>query len=458
VREGRRYQGLPRQLEELGVESQFGRGFVPNQAVKQATEEAAQRGVKPLDVLAERMEKPIREATQARDQEVKLQVKSENAAVYKSREGQLKLPAENLTNTSLDLLRQRMTSDKPGKAARSVGVPNAHNPVKGVFNSNIQAVSTTESKGAIRLSPEEAQAFLDPMWKRQALRAVRTGKAQGRPSAAPANKGGARELDPADIEAGGEQIATSLKGREIWVTPRRYDAQHHETAIRMLRKKSAESQNDRDLKQLHHAALRDRDARPLDGKPGGWSALQAAHEKAIDAAKDTVRRVAPVGRPDGTYRAIERVSKVRTGQSKDLAAVKAMAERAGVAETLKNARTLDPLERLNTRISQGELGKVRAPWSPTSAFDQTNLRVGYPLYRGIQKSKGIRRGDTGRLAGIETSDRAAEARREQRESEGKKSYAAATKRQRAEGHTATAKKKRRVRDTEKKVRRKETDE
>ena len=457
VAEGRRYQGLPRQLQELGVEPRLGSGFAPNAAVREATETARQRGVKPIDVFAEKLEKPIAEATKAQDAEVKLAVKADNQRYYQTSEGRLKLPAENLTHTSLDLLRQRMASEKAGKAPRAVGTPNAQNPVRGIFNSNIQAVSTTESKGAIRLTGEEAQAFLDPMWRRQALRAVQTGKRQGRPGAAPV-KGGSREFDPAEIEAGGEEVARTLKGREIWVTPRRYDAQHHETAIRMLRKKSAESQNDRDLKQLHQAALRDRDARPFDGKAGGWSAKQAEHEKAIAGAKDITRRVAPTGRADGTYKAIERVAKVRPGQSKDLDAVKAMADRAGVAETLKNARTLDPLERLNTRISQGELGKVRAPWSPTSAFDQSNLRIAYPITRALQRSKALRRGDTARLVGAATADKAADARREQREAEEKKTYAAATERQRSEGHAATAKKKRRVRDTEKKTRRKETAE
>ncbi len=454
-----RYQGLPRELEELGVEPQLGRGYAPTPAIRQATEEAAQRGVKPIDVLTERMEKPIAAATREQDTAAKLQVKGENQAYYKTGEGQQRLPAENLTSTSLDLLRQRMASERKGKRPTAVGVPNADNPVRGIFNSNIQAVSTTESKGAIRLSPEEAQAFLNPSWRRRAVAAVKTGKAQGRPAAGPAQKGGSREIDPSDIEAGGaaENLAQEMKGKPIWVTPRRYDAQHHETAIRMLRKKSAESQNDRDLGQLHQAAMRDRDARSLDGKVGGWSAKQAEHERTISAAKDTTRRVAPVGKPDGTYRAIERVSRNRRGQSKDLDAVKKMAERAGHAETLKNARTLDPLERITGIMSQGGVNKVRAPWSPTGGFDQANLRFAYPASRAVQKSKALRRGDSGRLAGIVTSDKAADARREQREAEGKKSYAQKTEGARKAASKPSSKKVRK-KSTEKKVRRKENDE
>lgn len=454
---GSRYQGIPRQLEELGVEPQLGRGYVATPAIREATEEAAKAGKKPIDILTERMEKPVAAAAREQDTAAKLQVKAENQAFYKTAEGQQRLPAENLTHTSLDLLRQRMASDKAGNRPTAVGVPNADNPVRGVFNANIQAVSTTESKGAIRLAPEEAQAFLNPGWRRRAAAAVRTGKPQGRPAAGPAQKGGAREIDPAEIEAGGaDELAKQLKGKAIWVTPRRYDAQHHETAIRMLRKKSAESQNDRDLGQLHQAAMRDRDARTLDGKPGGWSAKQSEHEKAIGAAKDVTRRVAPVGKPDGTERALRKVSKLRAGQGKDLDAVKAMAERAGHAETLKNARTLDPLERITGIMTQGGVNKVRAPWSPTGMFDQGNLRVGYPIARGIQKSKGLRRGDAGRLAGIVTSDKAADARREQRDAEGKASYAKKTEGARKAASNPSSKKVRK-KSTEKKVRRKEAE-
>lgn len=607
VREGQRYEGLPDRLERLGVEPELGYGFRDPAPIKAARAEARARpegGVVPIDIFAEQLEKPIAEAAKGASKENKLRIEGRKAEVYRSPEGRQLLPAENLTATLVEKLRERMAPIGRNNPT-AVGTPNADNPIRGILNANIGGVSLTPVKGAIPVKVGEAASWLNPVWRRRALRALDThapamrpsqGKAPGPASVAPGPGGamahghgsgpgdivdpravsvdtphrapddlarvgryrgpknqlptpddalatvphyqGARrpeleassnmELaqraaddlaltpralarvpryepktkqlpgshvdwsapDPrqaaewergkapapeapkvtvqheaapprqtateaefsanarwkrreppaatpkgkrrkahdhkaeAEAAAAGPKIpvdpptfeeALRAKGvKTVYVVPRRYNAQHHESAIRQLRRKGKDTVNDRDLDDIHNAALRDRDARPWQGVKGGWSAMQQGHSRDIKAAKTTERRVG-ADKDDGTYKKVIGISKQKPGQSKDLAAMRAMAERGGVADKLGAARTLDPLDKLHRIMAQKRMGERRSPWSPNLWFDEGTMRVAYPATRFIEKGTGLPAGGTGRLDRLGTGNEESEARARKRD-------------------------------------------
>lgn len=173
VREGEYLEGLPGRIERQGVEPKLGRGYVDPPAVRSAKAEAkaGMRDDKPIDVFAERLDKPLTEASKAHVEGTNLRVKQRKAAVYASPEGKKLLPAENLAKESLGQLRKRTASIR-GAAPTPVGTPNAATPVKGIFNTNIEGVSVTPKEGWIPVPVREAAAYLSPTWRQRATRAA----------------------------------------------------------------------------------------------------------------------------------------------------------------------------------------------------------------------------------------------------------------------------------------------
>lgn len=265
-----------------------------------------------------------------------------------------------------------------------------------------------------RRQPEVVEGEPVPRAAASKARVTRGAKAGAKAAAAPK---ATKEVSPDFAEA---MRARGVK--KVYVLPRRYNAQHHESAVQLLRRRSDESAADRDLKKLYQAALQDRDARPWKGVPGGWSAVQQRIERDIASAKDVKRRVAP-NSPGGTYGQFVRTAKQREGQSRNLTAMDQMAARAGVTEQLRGARSLDPLEQLQQRISWGKnaRGDRLSPLSITGAFDAGNIRLAYPITRALGGRKGVTPGpigggQTGRLALIGEDDDI-EARRRARDEE-----------------------------------------
>jgi len=600
VREGPRYGRIPERLENLGIEPEFGYGFRDPAPVAEVRRIAAARpggGVSPVDVYAERLEKPIAEAAKGATKETKLRVGEENKAVYSTPEGRQLLPAQNLAETLVKKLRER-TASIDGNNPTPVGTPNADNPIRGIFNANIGGVSLSPSKGAIPIDVGEASSWLNPVWRRRTLRALDEKKAVGRPgqqrAASPAaeegsalaSTGGAPDelatrprrqgsgrpelesgnselaqrtaddlattpkaiartprYEPGRKQLGGSNIdkaapdaavrgsraptagekagsptppgpkvtvqheaaqprrtaseaeftanppegarwrrrkahdhkekaeaakapskqqmepqtfEASLKARGIktvYVQPRKYNAQHHESAIRQLRRKGQDTINDRDLGDIHNAALRDRDARSLDGVPGGWSKMQQGHARDIGQTKETGRRVGADKTPDGVYDKVVSVAKQQPGQSKDLGAMQAMAERAGVADDLRHARSLDPLEGIVSRMNQSREGQSRHPLSPVRLYDQSNIRFGYPTSRYITKETNLAGGSSAKLTRYGEGNAEAKERIRERDEARAPGYEAKTK-----DTKATSGKKVRVRHTETKTRQRRSEE
>lgn len=186
VRHGTRFRGLPGQLEQSGVAPTFGRGFQAPEAVKAATEEARGLGVKPQELLAERVAPKVAEGAKAIKTEAIKKIEGENAAFMGSAEGKKPLPVPNFIGTALKKLRgdyeARTKGANLGRGAvpDPVGHAGKGNEVKSLFNQEINNVSLKPQKGAIELTPEEAEAFLTPENQR-----VIFGKPKGGPPPLP---------------------------------------------------------------------------------------------------------------------------------------------------------------------------------------------------------------------------------------------------------------------------------
>lgn len=173
--------------------------------------------------------------------------------------------------------------------------------------------------------------------------------------------------------------------KTVYVAPRRYNAQHGESATRQLRRKGADSPNDRDMVDLHHASLVDRDKRKLGGKEGGWSKQQQENEAAIRVAKETQSRSAGTKRTD-TSGKVENFANRKPNDSEDVAAMVETAKRAGgdTLDKVKAARVANSLSKLQ---SLGGFGREGGRWllGANNIFDAGVLRVAYPATRAIEK-------------------------------------------------------------------------
>lgn len=502
VRGGALFEGLPGRVEKLGSEPRLGTGHVDPPAVAAARKEAKGREFesKPIDVLAEQIDKPLTDAAKGHEGDVRRAVGERTAEVKASPEGRQKLPAAKTLATALDQLRERKAPIGRG-APTAVGVPNADRPVKGIFNSNIEAVSIEPREGWLPVSAKEADSYFSSFWQRHTLKAVSSKKPSGRtpvaanlatvPEAGPmvgkpqrAAAGGierapeagglareekalvpvdryreprARQLasgeegiqrgsrEPPAARATATQQATARevpgarwKRREqpegptpptksarapraskeqpgtfaeelrkrgvktVYVAPRRYNAMHHETVIRQLRRKGADTPNDRDLGDIYHAALEDRDARSWRGEKGGWSKLQQENEAALRAAKDTRRLAAPKG--GSAYQQVVGIGQQAPGQSKTVKALAETAHRAGgdTLEKLRGARVIAPLDELRARSHFGKYSVL----NPRSHIDAAVLRGIYPITHALE------RGVPGRLSGVHEDEQAGERRKE----------------------------------------------
>lgn len=408
VREGEYLEGLPGRIERHGVEPKFGRGYVDPPEVAAAKREARANGRddKPIDVLAEKLDKPLTAAAKAHTEGVNARVKSENAKVYASPEGQELIPAKKTAEESLGQLRERAASNDKSPP-RAVGVPNAPNAVKGVFNTHIEGVSVKPVEGWIPVPVNEAEAFLNPAMKSRAMRAARTGQAQARrevsrgavgpqlPKPEPSvDFAGTKPRKPLSREAnrpGGFTKALEKKGIDtVYVSPRRYNAKHQESAIRRLRTKGAKNAKDPDQQKLYQAALEDRKERVWQGEKGGFSKLQKKHSEDIGAAKATQKHVAPTA--DGAYAQVIKLSRQREGQSRAQQAMRDTAARAGgdAPANLNASQVMHPMQKLKARTSFGKDSRgQRRGWFGVpipQVGDLALMRGIYPITRAAEKA------------------------------------------------------------------------
>jgi len=412
VREGEYLEGLPGRIERHGVQPKFGRGYVDPPEVVAAKREAKASGRddKPIDVLAEKLDKPMTDAAKAHTESVTERVKRENAAVYASPEGQQLLPTRRTTEEAYAQLKQRAASNSKQQAPTAVGIPNAPSAVKGVFNTHIEGVSVKPVDGWIPMPANHAEAFLSPVMQKRTLRAARTGKPAmrgDRPRApkAPAPEGAPKPAGVLDFEgAKARPPAARVTGKPgafirklekrgvdtVYVAPRLLNAEHQESAIRRLRTKFRKNKSDPDLEKPYRAAMEDRKQRVWQGEQGGFSKLQKQHSKDIDAAKKTQQRVAPDA--TGAYQQIIKLSQQRSGQGRAQQAMRETAARAGgdAPAQLNASQVMHPMQKLKARTSFGKDSRgQRRGWFGIpipQVGDMALMRGIYPTTRALEKA------------------------------------------------------------------------
>jgi hypothetical protein len=377
-------------------------------------------------------------------------------------------------------MEERVESARAGRkdVPDPVGEPNKGADVKRLWNTEIDDVTTTPKPGAIELTPEEAQAFLDDknqVLLRKSLRPQRPPKqapepspnvrpslsppesierapASGpprsarqaptipdkvpgvparttpqpsadtrryggkdalpgrrRPAPPPEPKAAVRQTGPGRAARAAEQerpkgLAQELRAQgtdRVYVVPRRHSAQHTETLLDAIDAQNPRNKTNADLRDLDHAVRQDRDARPMNGRPKGWSRFKNEQSKRIGEAQRVERHVVPSGDDDAAP-AVVGFARGTGGTLGRTRSLRLAADRAGgtTRRELEQTRVpvlLDKLERLNafTGKKSGE--------SLTSiighAGDQVIMRGAYPVLRQLEGPLGaVGMGGAGRVA------------------------------------------------------------
>lgn len=516
-REGARYGGAPGRFERLGGEFRLGSGPVPPKPVAEAVEQGKKLDVKPVDPIAKEIAPKIAEAQKAEVHEVIKKVEERKAPYLASREGNMKLPVTEVESQALKELRSKHHLDeRRGHLVPTNGKGDVDYTRK-FFNRNIDAVSTKPVEGAIELSADEAQVFLDGYNQRALMENLGpskppggggggawkpmpkpgTGAPSARPTGAdegslapeakntldtlrpgkdaraaketvatggrdvprgsqeaieidpvrearPAMQREARRMEALDKEtagpasdaakdigiagagaaatvaasddkessaagAGAVGLAMMLKRKgieKVYVLPKRYTAKEHETLLHGVQElqRDPKTPEGRQAAAIYHSALRDRDARPMNGEPGGWSRFQNENSRMIDEVKKRAELAAPGG---DSFGALVDYAQQRPGQLPSKEALEAAAQRAGVRPQLDQLRLLDPMQSLQTEMRAGASGTGRplpsTVWGTAGRFgDAAMMRLGYPAMRTLAGPLGpIRGGMAGRAGAID---------------------------------------------------------
>ena len=403
IANGTRYRGIPGQLERAGYEFSprptASGGVQLSPATQELVTLAQKTDTQPGELLAKEISPKIKEAA---DEEVKgaiAKVTARKQAYYQTAEGQMKLPAQNLVDRSIEILRRK--HEENAGTLQPLDVSGTTGKVKGIFNNEVERVSTKPVDGAIELSPQEAETFLDGYWKSK-LQPDKAGEAGS----------GAREIDLSGESPGPEHgLALDLQRqgvRTVYVLPRRHDAQSFEEVlhgIKGFRSPSGEGNSARELQELDNAARLDRDARPLAGAPGGWSEMQAEHAALLGASKSLERLVAPGGEP---FKVLTGYGQPKTGELLTVEALRKAADKSGVREQLETIRNLDRVQRLKAAGNYGPPigGGARFGggfFSPAAHADAATLRA-FPVLRSLGGPSSFLRGGRGGVFGIGQDD------------------------------------------------------
>lgn len=370
IRNSERLEGIPGRIErstEFGVLA----GPKLSPETKALIQQAQDIGIKnPGQLIAKEIAPAIKEAA---DQEVKAairQVTANKQKYFATPEAQRRIPVQNFIERAVKLLRE---SHQPDDGSL-IPVGSRLEKVKNLMNEHIEGVSLQKRPGSVAVSPEEAEEFLAQSYRQKLSPAKKTG-------------GGARELDPADLEAGAEKgsLAADLRRRgvtEVYLHPARYDAQRTEHLLqRELKGSRIENKSYRELNELDEALRMDRDVRPLDGKAGGWSALQSQHEELLRGEKALEQLVAPGGE---SFNALVRHGKPSDSDLLSVEAMRRAAATAGpdVAKKLDELRTMDELLRLRQMTNRGRYygpGMQREG----SVRDALTIRA-FPILRALE--------------------------------------------------------------------------
>lgn len=184
---------------------------------------------------------------------------------------------------------------------------------------------------------------------------------------------------------------------KVWLVPRRHDAQDHDQLVRTYQDlRITDDPAARDAQKLWIAALKDRDARPMNGAEGGWSKQQQEHSRMIGGAKGEAGHAAPDG---NAFKPLVQYANKADGQAELSDALRAAAVRGGKLGDLEQMRVLGMLDQLNELANLGGGSRGSSPWMPGRLVNAASIR-GLPALRAAgNPATSPLRGGRGGLAG-----------------------------------------------------------
>lgn len=210
-----RYGGNIDRIKQLGGKFVFGKGPMGTKETDAAIAAGKARDITPVAVMAEELAPKIAAAenelaagnlvgAKAKKDALKQEHAKFKEGYFKSKEGEQALPPVATMETNLKHLRSKMTPE-PGGGLRPVGNAEGVATARAEFSGDVAKVSLEPAKGAIELTPDEAEMFLSP-----ALTHDLVPKPKAPPPAPPAT--GAREIDLGGPGAAPDLAATPPAG------------------------------------------------------------------------------------------------------------------------------------------------------------------------------------------------------------------------------------------------------
>lgn len=402
-----------------------------NRETKAIVKEAKKTNHMPGDIIAEKIQPKMAAAAERRATSVANSNLAEREGVFGTAEGRATMPVTNLQETALKRIRAHVQPNAAGGHA----VDETVRPYLKVFNRHIADVTTEPVEGAIKLSPSEVDSVLSAHWRHRLVEgeaaAARAGKApeeiergaylkvaaknkraretlddeieneiedrlQARtkdPDAEDWPEKGSTEYRQVEQEVLNERVEQEAfeetngnvgdmlrrQGKDVYVVPYRYDAERTEELIKGLK--------DEDLQK---AALADREARPLEGKPGGWSRMRERQDKAQAGADQAVKET--------SFENVAKHAELRPADKEQADLLRRVADEAGVRGELDRARSINESVGLGrqSRLMTPQGG--RAPLMSGQTWGDVALLRSFPILRALEPGGMFGGGVAGRAA------------------------------------------------------------
>lgn len=420
IRDSERFQGKVRRTEP-NLEWRVGRAPRVSGETKALVKQARREGVEPGDLIAEEIAPAIRDQAAQNSGVARSRAEAVRRGHYQSREGAAYEPVARLQERTLERVRDHYRPEPNGTLR---AVDDKGKGYRKLFSNIAGDVSLEATKGAAKLTPQEAEQLLDPQRRRRLL-ADDLEAAAARRKATPVDRKAylekqdpkkrdaiEREVDqeiddllPVDeegasltmdertkaykaaeqqvlrdrvdqqevLEPFGGSLSEYLRQRGIgavYVSPRAMDARGLDTLIKGI-----------DDPDLAEAARVDRGRRSAGGQKGGYDRLLKKQDEAVGKAEKIEKRVAPGG---DAFRPVASLGESRRGEKALLDDTRALADQAGVREQLDQLRGLqDTLEMQNRARFRGRAGQSRELFNPQNQVDAAQLRA-FPALRMLE--------------------------------------------------------------------------
>lgn len=396
VRKGGHFRQIPALLEKHGVKFSVLKGVEVPPEVKAIVEEAERVGYDPRDLAARRISPQMLKTLEETENASRKAIEEAKGAYYASREGQMQLPLNNASKTTLDHLDGVHNIVQGRRVAVDKELASEY---KDIFNRNMVGnvkVKPTPGEHDLVLTPAQAEAYLDDHWQAQLRARLHEPTPMDRVERVHADNDAS--LPPQE----GKGLAAELKRRgitQVVVEPQRMNAEKTEKMMKSFQAWKEKSGSEA-LSKIDEMAREDRRARPMDGKPGGWSDLQGEHEKIVLTNKALRKHTAGTGDEVAQKQQLEQriatYGQPGPGKAEGTEQLRTLAGKAGERYGLDQAGLINPLQSLRdqTRMVGGKQGggADRAfAFTPASIADSLTMRA-FPVMRAAGKETSAVRG------------------------------------------------------------------